>query len=194
MPKLTYFAGRGLAEIPRLLLAQAGVAYEDVRLEDISAIKASLPYGQVPLYEEDGLRLVQSNTISRYIARTHNLYGKDAKEAAQIDLWIDGLNDLRSAVSAAKTDEAKAALPKEVIPKWFKNFEELAKSHKGGQSWLVGDSISWADIALYNLLFNYATTYPGSVDAFPTLQAVQKRVAAEPKIAAWVAKRPQTAW
>jgi glutathione S-transferase len=31
--KLTYFNGRGRAEVSRLVLAQAGVEYEDKRLE-----------------------------------------------------------------------------------------------------------------------------------------------------------------
>lgn len=31
--KLTYFNGRGLAEIIRLIFAQAGVDYEDIRIE-----------------------------------------------------------------------------------------------------------------------------------------------------------------
>jgi len=31
--KLTYFAGRGRAELSRMIFAQAGVAYEDVRIE-----------------------------------------------------------------------------------------------------------------------------------------------------------------
>jgi len=31
--KLTYFSGRGRAELSRMIFAQAGVQYEDVRLE-----------------------------------------------------------------------------------------------------------------------------------------------------------------
>jgi len=31
--KLTYFNGRGRAELSRLIFAQAGVPYEDVRIE-----------------------------------------------------------------------------------------------------------------------------------------------------------------
>lgn len=69
---LTPSLGRGLAEIPRLLLAEAGVQYTDKRVEKIDDFKATLPFGQVPLYEEaNGVRLVQSQTIARYIARTH---------------------------------------------------------------------------------------------------------------------------
>jgi len=64
------FKGRGLGELPRLLLADAGIAFDDVRLEDISALKSKFPFEQVPVYEEqNGFMLAQSRTISRYIAR-----------------------------------------------------------------------------------------------------------------------------
>lgn len=99
---LTYFDGRGLGEIPRLLLHEAGVKFEDRRLKDIAALKPELPFGQVPLYQEGDFKLVQSQAIARYIARTHNLYGKDAHEAAQIDSVIDGVNDLRTHERNAK--------------------------------------------------------------------------------------------
>ena len=50
--KLTYFDARGRAETSRLILAFAGVAYEDERLsqEQFSEMKPSLKYGQVALY------------------------------------------------------------------------------------------------------------------------------------------------
>lgn len=40
--KLHYFNGRGRAEISRLILAAAGVNYEDVRIEDWPNAKAGL--------------------------------------------------------------------------------------------------------------------------------------------------------
>lgn len=83
--KLTYFNGRGLGEGVRLLLTEAGIEFEDVRLEDITPLKPELPFGQVcccaiicalrladlcaikvPLLEIDGLKLVQSVSIARY--------------------------------------------------------------------------------------------------------------------------------
>jgi len=106
------FAGRGLAEIVRLTLAQAGVAYDDVRVDDISSLKGKLPFGQVPFYEEGDFQLSQSITIARYIARQSGLYGKDAKEAAQIDLILDGLGDVRSKAYALRSVPADKKVSK----------------------------------------------------------------------------------
>ena len=62
--RLTYGNGKGLAELPRLVLAELGQEYEDVRWPDddwdkeIAALKPSLPFGQVPFYEASLLLLI----------------------------------------------------------------------------------------------------------------------------------------
>ncbi len=115
---LTYFDGRGLAEVPRLVLAEAGVKFEDRRVKDIATLKAELPFGQVPLYQDGDFKLVQSQAIIRYVARTHNLYGKDAKEAALIDQIGDGIQDLRTHERNAKdvSDSPKSYFVFSLIP------------------------------------------------------------------------------
>ena len=69
--KLTYFNGKGLGEIIRLVFALAEQEYEDVRVEfaEWPALQPSTPFGKLPLLEEDGKILAQSNTIARYLAR-----------------------------------------------------------------------------------------------------------------------------
>ena len=42
-----------------------------------------LAFNQVPLLRIDGLNLVQSQAIVRYLARKHHLYGENDKEAAE---------------------------------------------------------------------------------------------------------------
>ena len=66
--KLIYFNLMGRAETARLILAQAGVSYEDKRIEkeEWPALKASLPMGQLPVLEVDGKTIGQSMAIARY--------------------------------------------------------------------------------------------------------------------------------
>lgn len=50
------------------------------------------PFGLVPLLEDDGLALAESNTILRYLARRearHDLLPEEARSAAAIERWID---------------------------------------------------------------------------------------------------------
>ena len=67
--KLTYFDGKGRAEISRHILSYAGVRFTDERLnfEQFGALKPSLPYGQVPILNYKGQEICQSITIARYM-------------------------------------------------------------------------------------------------------------------------------
>lgn len=131
------FQGRGLAEITRLILAEAGVKYEDVRLTQdewknklkvsqkrgmlraartiahfVCALQESTPWGQMPLLEVDGKVLAQSAAINRFLAREHGLYGANNWEAGQIDSVLDALQDAFKAFNAArgvKDEKEKAA-------------------------------------------------------------------------------------
>jgi hypothetical protein len=50
IPVITYFNVRGRAEVIRLLLEEVGVEYRErrVAVEEWSALKATLPFGQLP--------------------------------------------------------------------------------------------------------------------------------------------------
>jgi len=195
-PTLTYFNIRGLGEIPRLLLAEAGVDFVDNRVEKIDDLKASgkLLYGQVPLYEEDGFTLSQSGAIARYIARSHNLYGATPKDGAVIDQVLEGLNDVRAQVRGvdqvkddeAKHNEAKNKFVNETFPKFLTAFEKQLQGE-----YFLGHQVSLADISLYYYLDYINGTYPGVFDKHPKLVEHSHRVTSRPNIAKWLAHRPQ---
>ncbi|XP_046885334.1 glutathione S-transferase alpha M14-like isoform X4 [Hypomesus transpacificus] len=96
---LHYFNGRGRMETIRWLLAVAGVEFEE---EFITAphkyeklvSDGDLVFGQLPMVEIDGMKLVQTKAILNYIAGKYNLYGKDLKQRAMIDMYSEGLRDL----------------------------------------------------------------------------------------------------
>ena len=193
-PTVTYFNGKGRAEFARVILSEAGVEFTDNRLDDISGIKDKLAFGQVPLLEIDGLKLVQSITIARYLARKYNLYGKTLEEGALADMIVDGVVDFNSARSAAKTDEQKEVLAKETIPKWLGYFEKLLTSNNGGKGWFVGEQFTYADIGVYLVISFLQNNFAGAVDNFPHLKDHVARVAARPNIAKWLEVRPKTQW
>ena len=74
--KVHYFNSRGAAECIRQILVVAGQDFEDVRVnqEDWPQLKASTPFGQMPILEEDGKKLGQSIAIARYLARKYSEY------------------------------------------------------------------------------------------------------------------------
>uniref|UniRef100_A0A8C9QJZ3 glutathione transferase n=1 Tax=Spermophilus dauricus TaxID=99837 RepID=A0A8C9QJZ3_SPEDA len=99
-PILHYFDGRGRMENIRWLLAAAGVevmtTFDSVCF--LLPQDGSLMFQQVPMVEIDGMKLVQTRAILNYIAAKHNLYGKDIKERALIDMYSEGMTDLNEMV------------------------------------------------------------------------------------------------
>ncbi len=196
-PKLIYFASRGRAEVIRLALAEAGVAFDDENFkhEEFAALKASgrLPFLAVPVWEEEGLRLAQSHAILNHVGRTHGLYGKTPREQAKIDEALGGVDDVRQEIrklataAPEKRAEVRTELVKTTLPRWFGLLEKLLAANADGKGFLVGDAVSIADLALYYLLEMAEDNGFGPALAdCPRLRAFKDRIAARPKIAAYL--------
>jgi len=199
--KLYYFDARGAAEVSRLLFAQAGVTFEDARQKDWPALKAEMPYGQMPVLEIDGEKFAESKAIDRFLARSFNLYGSgSAIDALRIDMICEAFVDIVASLGVirrAKEEEKKekfAAFFKNDLPKWLGNLTDVLKKNNGGKTFFVGDTVSLADIHAFSTLWTL-TQHEGqsnALDNFPEVKALFARVAALPNIAKWVAVRPVT--
>ncbi|KJE90824.1 hypothetical protein CAOG_02067 [Capsaspora owczarzaki ATCC 30864] len=194
-----YFAGRGLGEIARIALSEAGVEFEDHRFESLPAdLKATTKFGQVPLLVTPaGDRINQSTAILRFIGATHGLSGKTALENAEIDQVIEGVNDIRAKYRALPADAANEERIKffsTVLPQWLGYFEAILK--KTGSGFYVGSNVTIADLYVYvsfdSVINKTADAQP--IDAFPLVKAHLEAIAARPRIAAWIAKRPVSQW
>jgi len=212
-PTLLYFAARGRAEIIRLLLAEAGVEYQEHpvgegtppqggRPTDLAALQAdgTLPFGAVPVWEEPGgFRLAQSQAIAAHLARTHGLAGRSAAEAARCDEWWGGIDDVRAELRKLYTTPAgqRAALRSElqtaILPRWLGFLDRLLRANRGGAGFAVGENVTVADLALYYLLEMLRDNGFGqAVDRYPALAAFAQRIASRPRLAAYLAspRRP----
>jgi glutathione S-transferase len=199
LPKLIYFATRGRAELIRLILAEADVAYEEENFapDAFAALKASgrLPFNAVPVWQDpDGFRLAQSVAIATYLARSHGLYGGTLREHAECDQMIGAFEDVRAEFrKIARADpsqrrELREELASTILPGWFDWLDRLLGANRGGEAFLVGDSITMADLALWYLLEMSADN--GFVSAFashPRLEQFAQRIRQRPRIAGYLA-------
>jgi prostaglandin-H2 D-isomerase / glutathione transferase len=202
VPRLTYFNGRGRAELARLIFAAAGQPYEDVRVTSLQELKASgkLPFDQVPTLEVDGVVYAQSAAINRYLARRYGLMGSTPEEALHIDMLYEGVIDMRTQqnsipkapedVKVAETDK----FAKETLPRWFGYYERQLAANHGGDGFLVGDRLSLADLALTNFVYLVLSAFPKALETAPKLAAHYKRISEHSGVAEWLKKRPETPW
>ncbi|XP_057369493.1 probable glutathione S-transferase 7 [Daphnia carinata] len=201
--KLHYFKSprRGRAELSRLILSQAGVEFEDIRFAHCEwpAIKPITPFGHVPILEVDGQVLAQSNTIARYLAKRHGLAGKDDWEQALADMYAENIHDLLNAVAVPFT-EKNPVKQKEMYQKFMRDVivphvaaveKQLKKNNTG---FLVGNELTWADLAYYAYFSDFLEVKFGSafLKNAPHLKALIDRVKELPNVKKWTEFRDST--
>jgi glutathione S-transferase len=198
LPKLVYFSSRGRAEVIRLALAEAAVPHEEERFPNdaFAALKASgrLPFMAVPVWEEDGLRLAQSGAILNHVGRAHGLRGSSPRDEALVDQALGAVDDVRAELrklpgaEASKRPEVRAELQSATLPRWFGMLEKLLVANHGGDGFIAGAQLSVADLALWYLLeLTVDNGFAAALADCPKLQAFAKRIAARPRIAAYLA-------
>lgn len=175
-----------------------------------------MPFGQLPILTLDnGLVLSQSSTIGRFLAKRFNFHGKNDIESAQIDEICDAIVDhelgiivriflivqLQSIISLAYWSCFDAKLGHDaqkirlenymsvVTPKYFSKFDRILRD-KSGQ-YLVGDSVSYADIRLFNHIeFFSEMTETNLIANYSHLQELIGNIKNIPKIKEWMSRRP----
>jgi len=185
VPELTYFGGRGLAEIDRLTLAAAGIQFTEVHLstrEQFVALFPDLLFLQVPLLRIDGMNIVQSAAIVRYIGRKANLLGATDKEIVMADQLYEGARECYVNFMRLRgfcdDDNAQLEVCKKSIQKYLPIFDKVAADN--GTGYLVGSSLTIGDLALLELLLSVSDflgqdhfqEYPAIVKFYSTITAL----------------------
>lgn len=208
--KFVYLNLRARGEVSRLLFAAAGQDYENVlfdapmdfNLADFWSAREqspeSFPYGQLPILEVDGQIIAQSHAIERFLADRFGLLGKPGSvERAQIDAVVehctDVFNKFISHVFSPNKDELIVKHYNEYFPQKCDYLEAILK--RNGTGWMVGNSMSLADISVYqNVLMTGVPDYVRqSLEGFnPLLLALGEKVESSPGISRWLQERPDT--
>jgi glutathione S-transferase len=195
---LYYFDSRGRAESIRLLLAYAGVPFEDKGLKGEvwhAEYKASSPLGQMPYVIEQGpdgdLAIPQTGAIHRHFARVYGLYGASEREHVAADVAYDTALDVRSAMSSFRfgpTWGDEAARAKFLSETLVRGFDRLAKL-LGDRAFFAAATPTFADIFAFDTLDVHLQLWPDCLAGFPTLRAFFERVRALPTLQNHLASR-----
>ncbi|KAI0230998.1 Hematopoietic prostaglandin D synthase [Lamellibrachia satsuma] len=204
MPKyvLTYFNYRARAELARLLFAVNGTEYDDERVTSIeqwNRTKPETPFGSLPVLLVNDVKICQSLTISRFLAREFGLAGKTSLEKAKTDMVVECVDDMLAPIMPAyreqnqeKKLEMQLSYEKE-LPCFMRKMENLFEANNNGSGYFVGDEMTWADLAVMNSWHWIPGfgVYP-PLEKYPKLKAHKERIEAHPRVADWLERRPVT--
>ncbi|XP_035685853.1 glutathione S-transferase alpha-4-like [Branchiostoma floridae] len=192
--RLTYFNGRGRGESIRFMLGAAGFEFDEVfletkeQMEELRA-RGDLLFLQVPLLEIDGMKMVQTGAMLRYIARKASLFGRDDKESARIDMLADGVRDFQLKFLGipfqSDPTELLATIRDKDLPRYLPIYDKVLQDN--GTGFLVGGSLSMADVLLFEALLSVDEVFPELLKDYPKLQEFRDRVAAQPNMAKFLA-------
>jgi len=207
--ELFYWPGiQGRGEFVRLALEEAGEDYEDVARgwHGTDALMAALKEGPTPSFAPpflrvDGMTIGQTAVILMYLGERHGLAPQDTAGRLwthQLQLTIADLvgeaHDTHHPVGNGlyyedQKEEARrraADFTAARIPKFLSYFSHVL----GDQDYLQGETVTYADLSLFQVLEGLDYAFPKAtaraLAQHPNLAALRQRVAARPRIAAYL--------
>jgi glutathione S-transferase len=167
------------------------------------------PAFAVPLLEGDGLKLAQTANILLHLGERHGLAPRDTAGRLfvhQLQLTIDDVvaeaHNVHHPVAASlyyEDQKAEAKRAAEVfratrIPAFLDYFERAA----GDRDWLAGDTWSYADTSLFQLVEGLRYAFPKRMKSLardhPRIAAIVGRVPELPKLKEYLASNRRLAF
>ncbi|XP_075052048.1 glutathione S-transferase Mu 1-like [Mixophyes fleayi] len=198
---LGYWDIRGLAHAIRLLLEYTGTPYEEKQYVTGDAPdydksqwldekeKLGLDFPNLPYLLDGDIKLTQSNTILRYIARKHGLCGDSESEKNNVSLIENQAMDFRFelvSITYNPNFETLKGPYLEKLPIALSRFSRFL----GERLWFAGNKLTFADFLMYDVLDQHRMLEPKCLQNFKNLQDFLTRFEALPAIAAYM-KSPQ---
>src|SRR5215469_11847048 len=214
--ELYYWAGiQGRGEFVRLALEDAGAEYVDVarraggeeqmmRLLSDAGVE-HLPFAP-PFLKAGELTIAQTANILLYLGARHGLAPADEAGrswAHQLQLtiadFVDEIHDTHHPIANSlyyedQRREAKARATdfvKSRAPKYLGYFERVLEHNPASHEHLVGAELTYPDLSLFQIVAGLRYAFPRMMARLepkhPRVVAVHDRVAARPRIAAYLA-------
>jgi glutathione S-transferase len=192
--KLYCFGESGNAYKAALALELSGLDWEPVKVDFFGGETRTPDYrgminnlGEVPVMVDGDVKLTQSGVIQDYVSEKSGKFGgKDAAERREVLRWVLWDNHKLSSM-AGMTRFLMNFLPADKQPKEVIAFNQgrlaaaydLLNAHLEGRDWIVGDSITNADLSCCGYLY-YPEPFGFDRSAFPNIDAWLTRLSETP--------------
>lgn len=184
--KLYHHPLSGHAHRARLFLSLVDAPHELIEVDlkagahKTPAFLAMNPFGQVPVLDDDGVIVSDSNAILVYVAKRlgrSDWLPEDPRGAAAVQRWLSvAAGELAYGPAAARLITVFGAKfsPEEVIGRAHTLLGRI-EAHLDGRDWLAAERPTIADVAVYSYL---ARAPEGNVDlsGYPRVEAFLRRV------------------
>lgn len=212
---------QGRGEFVRLALAETGVDYVDVARgaktgvanmqEMMETRRVAMPPFAPPFLKTGDLLIGHTANILQYLGHRHGL----APKAEAKRIWLHGLQltvtdfvaevhdthhplgptlyyQQQRAAAKRRTDE----FWKSRVPKYLGYFEHVLE--RGGGPYLLGRKLTYVDLSLFQIIEGLRYAFPKRMKRFeraiPELLLLRNRVAARPRIRAYLASHQRIAF
>ncbi len=215
--ELYYWPGiQGRGEFVRLALEAAGVDYRDVarlsgRGNGVDAMLRLMdggdraPYAP-PFLKAGNLLIAQAANILQYLGPRLGLGPKSEAGrlwAHQLQLtvtdFVAEIHDTHHPIAAdmyyeeqkRESRERSRHFLGERLPKYLGYFESMIENNTGGRGYILGRSMSYVDLSMFQLIAGLRYAFPRSMARrkryYPRLNALHDKVAANSNVAAYLA-------
>lgn len=196
-PILCYWDIRGLAQPIRLLLNYTGTKFEDKQLSCGPApdfdktcwfdnkFSFGLDFPNLPYYIDGDVKVTQSNAILRHIARQHNMCGTTVLERARVDMMADQVMDFRNGWVRLCYNPDFNNIKGEYLAGLTKTLESFS-NFLGTNTWTAGETLTFPDFHLYELLVQHQMLVPDCLAKLVNLANFVQRFEELPQIAAYM--------
>jgi glutathione S-transferase len=206
---------QGRGEFVRLALEDAGADYVDVARLPKRGMAAMMRFMESrsieqppfapPFLKTGKLLIAQTANILLYLGPRLDLAPKSDPSrlwAHQLQLtiadWVAEVHDTHHPIAGSLYYEDQKAEAKRRaadftaarMPKYFGYFEQILKRNGTGKNYLLGKIISYVDLSMFQMIEGSRYAFPRAMSRlepkYPRLVALHDRVAARPRLAAYL--------
>lgn len=162
-PRLHYFPYYGRAEAIRIALRYFEIPYEEevmlLQKWPVKKCSGNYEFRQLPMLEMDGLKLVQSCSILRYLCQTHTTDSSSEADCQLVEEIVELKGEIQEntlpLLMEGKLAETKAWYEANMPSIYFPMLESLLSANVAGKGrHFVGTKATMADFVMFEFGFN----------------------------------------